>query len=761
MIKKIKRIKGLGLVFDEYQADANTPDFKRFNVIFGWNGSGKSTLSSLFDIISAAKDDTVEYDCELSDDLRLKTKDQYPHPIRVFNQDYIDKNVNVISGQAAAITVLLGEASQELHQQIRADEHLLYGTGEPGAPFGLISERSGKQGEQTRISAQRSLIFTNIAKAIGAVLGGEAIRTYRKPDAERDRKGVSEADVLPDETVSELAEAVKRNSMPAVAVAVLPAVPTLLRYGNDLASQLRGIMEAAGVLLGRTVASERIPRLSEYPDIAAWAEQGVHLHAKHQSSSCEYCQQALPATRVQELSRHFSAADQQLKSEIDQLLAELQAVITVLNNLSAPTTWLFYKEVQDDATRTSEVFRREVAQVLDELRLLKELIERKTIHTTEPMPAPAPCDLSGVLTTLADLTAVVERHNATTAEFNKVREAAAAKLKRHYLGTVLQDVAAYDRQLDELDSAIQKMTVDIRKAEERMTANQAKVSSAHKGCEELNKHLALFLGHKELTFIPKTKAGSDDVVGYEVVREEAEPATRLSEGENTAIALVYFVVHLTDGFFDIANGIVVVDDPVSSLDSNSMYQAFSVIKNAVKNAGQVFILTHNFEFLKLLLNWLQAGAGNQSEYFLLRTVYVDNARRAHLGPIDPTLKKYQSEYQYLFKLLKMMKDEQDGTIAKAYPVPNIARKVWETFLMFQVPSSDSSMYRKMNILKEEHFDEEKLDAIYKFVNDQSHLTGGGFDPALVPGAQKVIADMFDMMSAIAPRHFRLVDEATA
>jgi wobble nucleotide-excising tRNase len=64
---------------------------------------------------------------------------------------------------------------------------------------------------------------------------------------------------------------------------------------------------------------------------------------------------------------------------------------------------------------------------------------------------------------------------------------------------------------------------------------------------------------------------------------------------------VYFVVHLQDDF-DIKEGIVVVDDPVSSLDSNSIYQAFAFLKNAVKDAHQVFLFTHNFDFLRLLLD---------------------------------------------------------------------------------------------------------------------------------------------------------------
>jgi hypothetical protein len=106
-----------------------------------------------------------------------------------------------------------------------------------------------------------------------------------------------------------------------------------------------------------------------------------------------------------------------------------------------------------------------------------------------------------------------------------------------------------------------------------------------------------------------------------------------------------------------------------------------------------------------------------------------------------------------------MRQDQNGTLAQAYPVPNIARKVWETFLMFRVPDG-SGTHSKANSLKEDGFDATKLDAIYKFTNDNSHMTGAGFSPALVQETAKVLDELFEMMEAISPEHFRILDRAT-
>ncbi len=54
MITKIEKIKNLG-IFTDYKWDSNLPEFKRFNLIYGWNSYGKTTLSQLFDSLEATR----------------------------------------------------------------------------------------------------------------------------------------------------------------------------------------------------------------------------------------------------------------------------------------------------------------------------------------------------------------------------------------------------------------------------------------------------------------------------------------------------------------------------------------------------------------------------------------------------------------------------------------------------------------------------------------------------------------------------------
>ena len=68
-----------------------------------------------------------------------------------------------------------------------------------------------------------------------------------------------------------------------------------------------------------------------------------------------------------------------------------------------------------------------------------------------------------------------------------------------------------------------------------------------------------------------------------------------SEGDKSALALSFFLAKLeVDG--DIANKIIVFDDPISSFDLNRKTATISQLQNICQQAEQLFILTHNIVF---------------------------------------------------------------------------------------------------------------------------------------------------------------------
>ncbi len=764
MISKLKHIKNLAGVFADYTWDTNLPAFKAFNLFYGWNGSGKTTLSRLFGAIGGLSILGLDYEIEDEEGKRYKQTDAFPRTIRVFNQDYIQRNVEVLKGRANSISILLGAENKELLEKIEADEKLLNGDPADPANSGSAAKLRECIEEKEQKEKERGRTFTDIAKTIGAAIGGNALRDYRKQQAEKDFL-VLGADVeLADGSLQSLLVSVKQESLPALSHPTLPTIKAQARGDEEfgLATFLGDARKQAEALLLKTVQSEVIARLATHPDLSGWVEEGIRLHEKHASTVCEYCLQEIPRSRTIQLARHFNEADKQLKKDLDSLHDKLNKAHALILAVELPDAARLYSESRTLFETARVNFQTEKQQVLSRITEIMAEVREKKSKSTQPLILKTQLHCEDLANRLADANKIIEEHNNITSYFERVKAEAIQKLKRHYLCTIFDDVKSLDADITRLHAEGESLNMEVDDIRKRISRNMASVSSQHKACESINEKLSTFLGYRELRFVPRlekrrSEAASEIVAGYDILRGD-KPALYLSEGEKTAIAFVYFVVHLGDQNFDPHNGIVLVDDPISSLDSNSLYQAFSFLKNSVQACQQVFVLTHNFDFLQLILNWRKRAGGGG--YYMIKNRFLGDVRHAYIDKMDKEIYQYESEYHYLFKLLSQMKADQDGTISKAYPVPNIARKVWDTFLSFRVPNGESP-YKKMEELKREGFDAQKLDAIYKFINDQSHITGSGFDPALVPEAKKVLDEIFEMMAKISPKHYEILSRSVA
>ena len=79
----------------------------------------------------------------------------------------------------------------------------------------------------------------------------------------------------------------------------------------------------------------------------------------------------------------------------------------------------------------------------------------------------------------------------------------------------------------------------------------------------------------------------------------------MSDGEKTVMAFCYFLISLKSKKSDGTNNkiedtIIVIDDPISSLSNNYIYQIYSYINSDFDTAKQVFIFSHNFYFINLV-----------------------------------------------------------------------------------------------------------------------------------------------------------------
>jgi len=121
MIERIDIIKNFG-VFKNFTCI--NPDFKKYNLIYGWNYSGKTTLSRIFRCIELEElhIDFPDSEFELTDDQNNKIKhnklDYTISKFRIFNTDFVNSNLYWDNQEANPIFIL-GEEDIESQKQIK------------------------------------------------------------------------------------------------------------------------------------------------------------------------------------------------------------------------------------------------------------------------------------------------------------------------------------------------------------------------------------------------------------------------------------------------------------------------------------------------------------------------------------------------------------------------------------------------------------------------------------------------------------------
>lgn len=745
MITKINSIKNFW-IFKDFTWKVGSPDFNHYNLIYGLNGSGKTSLSNLFSALETGnieKCPSAEYEIETQTGT-IRHNIPSSRKVRVFNQNYIVKNVEVLSGKANPIFIL-GEENQKIIEEINKDEHLLL------EKDGKLKSASYSKETQAR---DRDKQFTNIARIISANTSGEATRRYNKNNAELAFKQMGAIELLEEQDIQKCNLTLRQLEKPLV---VELSIPKLLYHDKELNLNdlLTNIIDEAKDLSAQTVVSVTIDRLKQNSDISKWVEEGIALHGKHNLKICEYCSQPLPEDRMIALANHFNEADKKLKDDIDALVEVLRKTYSSVDCIKPADKANLYEEIKIDYQSAVQTFEDTKKITLENFAILASLLKDKRFKTTESVDLCCDIDIAPFIVVTENVNSEIRKHNAKTNDFINQKAIIQKTLEKHYLSTIYDDIKECETIIKNNESEIAKLKngdpdnpaeIGVDRLKERIAQNKAKVSSSHKACEEINKNLKTFLGRDEIVFEVKDE-------GY-LIKRHGVIAENLSEGEKTAIAFVYFTVHLKDQDFNISEGLVVIDDPISSFDSNSLFQAFAFLKNAVKDAKQVFLLTHNFDFLRLLLGWFNhRSVRNVSSFYMLSTNYINGSRCAEMSKIDQLLIDHESEYHYLFK--KLYQFQSDGTIESVYYIPNLARKVLDTFLMFRIPNN-KNIYEKLEKL---NFDKNKKTAIYKFVNDQSHITGKGFDPSLVPETQNNVKYLLEMMEAVFEDHYKILVES--
>jgi len=650
-IERVSTLNDCG-IFRNFRWPTDLPLFGRFNLIYGWNGTGKTTLSRLFRALGLRQPPLIGEVLLRIDGTEIPGKD-FPLstlPIRVFNRDFIHENVFHIGGGDLPPIFFVGKENIEIQKEIDRLKIML--TKKQQELDAAKQTQEEKDQNLTKFCSDRAKVIKDTLRKTGS-----AYNNYNRSDFKKRLEQM----IIDGDTASHRLTDEQRESMLAQHLATpKPRVPEVSYRVPDL----RILADEVSALLRTTVVSSAIQTLKSDSVLSDWIHRGLDLHRERRSDKCLFCEQPLPADHLGELEAHFNAEYERFLQRIDEKIQALEAVEEQATQVKIPNPAELYDDLRKAFIFTEEVFQRMFDAVRGYLAVLVEDLKRKR---GEPFSTLSPSEAVPIFDAAAidGLNKVVRRHNRACLEFDTHVRNARDRLAFDIIARSMEDFKKLSNTVKGATTAVNAIEAEVKDLTEEIKNLELEIRSHHRPAEEFNDDLKQYLGHGELQLTVEDN-------GYSITRNGVQ-AEMLSEGEMTAIALLYFLKTLEDSHFDKGNGVVILDDPVSSLDANALYLAFGFIRDRTRDTGQLFVLTHNFQFFRLVQQWFsQLNRQNKevnkppARFYMLEQVHRSTLRCTKFCALDPLLERYESEYHYLFARIYQSSTENKSNNLENY-----------------------------------------------------------------------------------------------
>ncbi len=724
-LKTLDWVAGFG-IFRNFTWDATQLDsFGRYNLVYGWNYSGKTTLSRVFQCIEDVslhgdfaggafrftKGDGTTVDSTFLGPL--------PH-VRVFNRNFVQRNFHQGSDMTGAhVIAVLGEANQALKDRL-ADLKTRFSR--------LESFRDTLRNRKAAIQQQIDDERTAQARIVNGIIGGRY-----------DRRHLNETiSSLPlDQWPLPLNEDALDEKKEQYRKATDFSKVSLLSLDHSVIVRL--VFKLRDTL--REVATNTaISALQNNQPLEDWVQEGLGLNTV--GAPCGFCGSTVTQSRWLELQGHFSEAF----TELQNRLRDYRSVLDSLNldAPSLPDSSLFPDlrarfQIALSALRTAlENAALAVTEIIGVLEVKLARLETPTEWR------PKFSAVNELRFSIIAYNNILEEHNARVATADTVKEEARRIICEHYAVCYLRDckviakedeMAALERRVSDCATTCGRISIQIS------AANQA-IKDASIAARRINDNLAILLPGDNIEVV---KVNDTDFQ----FQRFGQIATNMSEGEKTAVAFSYFLTTLEEDTNPLEETIVVLDDPVSSLDSNHIYAINSITENRLAKARQLFVLTHNSSFFGITKDWMKKREG--CFYMTQRTLDTNRQWNALLMRLPKLLKKFKSDYQYTYYCLTVIDADPAPQFEHLCGVPNMVRRLLEAYLGFVFPESGGWGDKLQKLIP----CEETCGKIKKFADDNSHshsLTQATEVPDYVTHCKEVIRDVLSALRAHNPTH---------
>ena len=659
------------------------------NFFYGNNGAGKSSIAH-----AIKEDDGIVW-------AEGKSADDYD--VLVYNQDFI--NDNFINYGDLKGVFIFGEEDIEAKKKIAelTDEKKQ----KSDARLAALEDYKKKTGGlESALTQFQDACFTKTAAV--------RKRFDKCMDGKKQKKGFAEAVLAETKpTDHDLAELERLYDVAFDDSA--RAYPEFKKAGATTYGSLPGedLLDQMIVSTSDTPFSRFMKALGD--SASDWVRDGHTHYAGAAGGKCPYCQQKLPQNFEDDIAATFDAQYQQdirdlgqfqqvYKKETEEIVRVLQANT---DDVMSSVDLKAYREKLALLESNFEINRQRIAEKVKEPSKVISLEDTDTL-------------LLEIGAMIDDINKLIRANNKVVAEKRSSKTKCKTEIMQYLAFQLAAEVKSYNDEVARLNNEIEAITKKGQSLKKEIGALTTQISELNK--HNANTEAAIDSINKILRdsgfqgFSIRAKADEENV--YEVVREDGTVAENLSEGERNFIAFLYFY-HQVRGSMsseELKEKIVIIDDPVSSMDSTALFLVSAIVRemiNVCRNnteylnpkvpgdyIKQLFILTHNVYFHREI-TYQQVGFYNCTSFYMIRkndnisTIKLCKRQSKEVPTEQENYNPVQNSYAALWDELR--------DIQSTIPCLNVMRRILEYYFL-QLCGYEGSDLREIVLEKKENRD---------------------------------------------------------
>lgn len=570
-------------------------NLERINYFFGYNGCGKTTISRIIK------------DVDLYNGCKIKWENDKKLDTLVYNIDFINKN---ISDKIDGIFTL-GEKNINIKNNIISMTEEIEKLREK---YSQIKETISEEEDQLKkinkefydIMWNEKKNFTQYEKLFHSYNGSKEkfskkiIEEYKKGSKQNIDEDIFSRDyniVFSNETKTY--DEIKIDTL-------INEKKILLSCENSPSLEKR--------IVGRddTIISQFINTVGN----SDWVHKGLNF-LDEGTSKCPFCQQNINDDIKSQLETFFDKTYEKSLTEIKEIHRKYkkarESIILFMESIIRKIQGSLSVEGVSEKHETIENEKIEIMKKLDEniIKLEKKLdnpsiiIRSKDIRHTDETFLLIERDVS-------DINKIINEHNSLTKEKVSIKKDLDKKIWQLFINKNREVIKNYLSNVTKKEKILKEKTIEKENINSTITTKNTEKNNIEKSIvsikptiENINKLLETY---DFKNFSLKNTEGTDN---YIIVRPNGDHAINtLSEGEKSFISFLYFyfLIQGSTNEYDInKEKIIVIDDPVSSMDSNTSFIISTLIKQIIEHAHntkekkpnnikQVFLLSHNAYF---------------------------------------------------------------------------------------------------------------------------------------------------------------------